>query len=93
MRGFFSMFLKHQSNKITGSTLVAKIKKEGNNMITHKNYYIIKDIWTGQEFKFLTLADASREMELNYFTLAAAIKRKGIVARKYIIRRLEREVK
>lgn len=62
-------------------------------MITHKHYYVIKDIWTEQEFKFLTLADASRELELNYFTLAGAIKRQNVVARKYIIRRLEREVK
>ena len=60
-------------------------------MITHKNYYIIKDIWTEQEYKFLTLADASRELELNYFTLASAIQRKGVVAKKYIIRKLERE--
>lgn len=60
-------------------------------MITHKNYYIIKDIWTEQEFKFLTLADASRELELNYFTLASAVKRQNVVARKYIIRKLERE--
>lgn len=62
-------------------------------MITHKNYYIIKDIWTGQEFKFLTLADASRELDINYFTLAGAIQRKGIVDKKYIVNRLEREIK
>ena len=62
-------------------------------MITHKHYYIIKDIWTEQEFKFLTLADASRELEINYFTLAGAIQRQNVVARKYIVRRLEREIK
>ena len=62
-------------------------------MITHKYYYIIKDIWTEQEFKFLTVADASRELKLNYFTLSSAVKRQNVVARKYIIRRLEREIK
>ena len=62
-------------------------------MITHKHYYIIKDIWTEQEFKFLTIADAARELKLNYFTLSSAVKRQNVVARKYIIRRLEREIK
>ena len=62
-------------------------------MITHKHYYIIKDIWTEQEFKFLTIADASRELKLNYVTLSSAVKRQNVVARKYIVRRIEREIK